>query len=164
MGKQWKQKQTWFSWAPKPLQMVTAAVKLKDACSLEEKLGQTSYYYSYSRFSRVQLCATPETAAHQAPLSLGFSRQEYWSGLPFGSIIKSRDITLPTKVCLVCSVQFSHSVVSDSLRPHGLQHARLPCPSSTPRACSNSCPLSPWRHPTISSSVVPFSCPQSFPT
>ena len=55
------------------------------------------------------------------------------------------------------SVQFSHSVMSNSLRPHGLQHARLPCPSPTPRACSNSCPLSPWCHPTISSSIVPFS-------
>ena len=54
------------------------------------------------------------------------------------------------------SVQFSHSVVFDSLRPHGLQHARLPCPSPTPRAYSNSCPLSQWCHPTISSSVVPF--------
>ena len=62
------------------------------------------------------------------------------------------------------SVQFSHSVESDSLRPHGLQHARLPCPSPTPRTYSNSCPLSWWCHPTISSSVVPFSsCPQSFP-
>ena len=46
---------------------------------------------------------------------------------------------------------------------HGLQHARLPCPSPTPGACSNSCPLSQWCHPTISSSVMPFSCPQSFP-
>ena len=55
------------------------------------------------------------------------------------------------------SVQFSHSVVSDSLRPHGLQHARLPCPSKTHRVYSNSCPLSWWCHPTISSSAVPFS-------
>ena len=55
------------------------------------------------------------------------------------------------------SAQFSHSVLSDSLWPHGLQHARLPCPSPTPRACSNSCPSSWWCHPTISSSVVPFS-------
>ena len=63
------------------------------------------------------------------------------------------------------SVQFSHSVVSNSLRPHGLQHARLPCPSPTPRAWSNSCPLSQWCHPTSSSSVVPFSSwLQSFPT
>jgi len=59
---------------------------------------------------------------------------------------------------------FSHSVVSNSLRPHGLQLARLPCPSPSPGVCSNSCPFS-WRcHPTISSSFVPFSfCLQSFP-
>ena len=56
------------------------------------------------------------------------------------------------------------SVVSDSLQPHGLLHARPPCPSPTPGACSNSCPSSQWCHPTISSSVVPFSsCLQSFP-
>ena len=55
------------------------------------------------------------------------------------------------------SVQLSCSVVSKSLRPHGLQHARLLCSSPTPRACSHSCPLSRWCHPTISSSVVPFS-------
>ena len=62
------------------------------------------------------------------------------------------------------SVQFSRSVVSDSLRPHELQHARPPCPLPTPRVYSNSSPLSRWWHPTISSSVVPFSaCPQSFP-
>ena len=58
---------------------------------------------------------------------------------------------------------FSSSVVSDSLWPHGLQHARLPCPSPTPETCSNSCPSSQWCHLTISSSVVPFSCLQSFP-
>ena len=62
------------------------------------------------------------------------------------------------------SVQFSHSVVSNSLWPHGLQHTRPPCPAPTPRVYSNSCPLSWWCHPTISSSVVPFSsCLQSFP-
>ena len=59
-------------------------------------------------------------------------------------------------------VQFSHLVVSNSLRPHGLQHTRPPCPSPTPGVYSNSCPLSHWCHPTISSSAVP-SCPQSFP-
>ena len=58
---------------------------------------------------------------------------------------------------------FSHSVMSDSLRPHGPQHARLPCPFPPPRICSNSCPLSRWCHPTILSSVIPFSCLQSFP-
>ena len=68
------------------------------------------------------------------------------------------------------SVQFSHSVMSNSLWPHGLRHTRHPCPSPTPRACSNSCPSSQWYHPTISSSVIPFSsclqfCPasRSFP-
>ena len=62
------------------------------------------------------------------------------------------------------SVQFSCSVVSDSLWPHGLQHARFPCPSPTPGAYSNSCPLNWWCHPNISSSVTPFSSRlQSFP-
>ena len=61
------------------------------------------------------------------------------------------------------SVQFSHSVVSDSLWPHELQHARPPCASPTPGVYPNSCPLSRWCHPTISSFVIPFSsCPQSF--
>ena len=65
---------------------------------------------------------------------------------------------------VISSVQFSHSVVSDSLRPHGLQHARPSCPSPSPGVCSNSCPSSRWCHPTISSSVIPFSfCLQSFP-
>ena len=59
---------------------------------------------------------------------------------------------------------FSHSVISNSLQPHGLQHSRLPCPSPSPRACSNSCPSSRWCHPTISSSAIPFSSRlQSFP-
>ena len=61
---------------------------------------------------------------------------------------------------LVPSLLFSRSVVSDSLGPHGLQHTRLPCPLPSPRVCSNSCPFSRWCHPTISSSVAPFSsCP-----
>ena len=60
------------------------------------------------------------------------------------------------------SVQFSCSVMSNSLRPHGLQHTRLPCPSPTPRAYSNSCPLSPWCLLTISFSVIPLSHLQSF--
>ena len=61
------------------------------------------------------------------------------------------------------SVQFSRSVISNSLQPHGLQHARLPCLSPTPGTCSNSYPSSHWCHPTISSSIVPFSLHQSFP-
>ena len=71
--------------------------------------------------------------------------------------------------CKPCStidmiLLFSCSVVYNSLQPHALQHARLPCLSPSPGVCSNSCPLSQWYHPTISSSVTPFSsCPQSFP-
>ena len=68
-------------------------------------------------------------------------------------IIKSQ-ISLLSYI-LISSVQFSHSVMSDSLQPHGLQHARLPCHSPSLRVCSNSCPLSRWCHPTISSSVTP---------
>ena len=69
-----------------------------------------------------------------------------------------RDLSIPS------SVQFSHSVVSNSLRPYESQHARPPCQSPTPGVHSNSCPSSRWCHPAISSSVVPFStCPQSLP-
>ena len=68
------------------------------------------------------------------------------------------------RTCLPSWLLFSCSVLSDYLRPHGLQHSRLPCPSLSPGACSNSCPLSWWCHPTILSSVAPFSsCAQSFP-
>ena len=77
-------------------------------------------------------------------------------GLQFmGSQRVGHDSVTDTHIytCCCCSV----AVVSDSLRPRGLQHNRLPCPSPSPRACSNSCPLSHWCHPTISSSVVPFS-------
>ena len=70
----------------------------------------------------------------------------------------------PMLVIQFSSVQFSRSVMSDSLRPHESKQAKLPCPSSTPGIYSNSCPSSQWCHPAISSSVVPFSsCPQSLP-
>jgi len=217
-------------------------------------------------FSCVRLFVTPWTTARQASLSMEFSRQEYWSGLPFptprdlpnpgikpvslvspalageflttaplgksldlktthwismfpsvGASILLQSANLPVMgQCPVCPVTgicnflltsfpwcyglsfhrikgqgrgwiwmrlsvkipynldlcsnydllllFSHSVVSNSLRLHGMQHVKLPCPSPSPRACSNSCPLSWWCHPTISSSVIPFfSCLQSFP-
>ena len=78
--------------------------------------------------------------------------------------VSSKSILITSTFYPVCSVQFSRSVMSDSLGPHGLQHARLPCPSPTPGVCSNSCPSSGWCHPTISSSAIPFSsCLQSFP-
>ena len=78
-------------------------------------------------------------------------------------------LQFPNSVCdshyvLYLRVQFSRSVVSDSLRPHESQHARPPCPTPTPGVHSNSRPSSRWCHPAISSSVVPFSsCPQSLP-
>ena len=160
-------------------------------------------------FIHVQLFTTPWTVACQAPLSLGFPRQEYWSGLPFPAPqdlpqpgIKSMSPVLadgfftteprkpwgdaywyikhfsnshvlftggkanvhPENIPVSSRVQFSRSVVSDSLWPRALQHARPPCPSPTPGVHPNPCLSSRWWHPTISSSVVPFSsCPQSFP-
>ena len=72
--------------------------------------------------------------------------------------------TAPKKLDTLCSVKFSCSVVSDSLRPHEPQHARPPCPSPIPGVHPNPCLSSQWCHPTISSSAVPFSsCPQSLP-
>ena len=89
-------------------------------------------YHSVSqyRFSRVQLCATPQTATHQAPLSLGFSRQEHWSGLPFPSPMHESE-----------KWKLSHSAMSDSLQPHGLQPTRL---------------LHPWDFPGKSTGVGNF--------
>ena len=81
-----------------------------------------------------------------------------------GSILHWGKINSKHHVVHTLLLLFNHSVVSDSLWPHGLQHARLPCPSPSPGACSNSCPASRWCHPTISSSVVLFSSYlQSFP-
>ena len=100
--------------------------------------------------SRVRLFATTWIAAPQAPLSMGFSRQEYWRELPFPSpgdlpnpgtetkspALASRSFTTEPSPSLSIS---SVAVESDSLRPHGVQHTRLPCPSPTPGTCSNSC-------------------------
>ena len=84
---------------------------------------------------------------------------------PFNRHIKEKDLHYHFPWQAPPSVQFSRSVVSNSLRPHESQHARPPCPSPTPGVHSDSCPSSQWCHPaTISSSVVPFSsCPQSLP-
>ena len=90
--------------------------------------------------------------------------QEWISG-SYDSSIFSFLRNLCTTLRSACtSLLFSCSVMSNCLLPHGLHHARSPCPSLSPGTCSNSCPLSRWCHPTISSSVVPFSsCLQSFP-
>ena len=78
---------------------------------------------------------------------------------PTSSSLKQVFIILPSfwKLRMQKQLQFSRSVVSEFFWPHGLQHARLPCPSSSPGACSNSCPSSWWCHPTILSSVISFS-------
>ena len=77
---------------------------------------------------------------------------------------RMRNMERVTWKLTLSSVQFSHSVVSNSLRPHESQHARPPCPSPTPKVHSDSCAWSQWCHPAISSSVIPFSsCPQSLP-
>ena len=134
--------------------------------------------------SCLTLCNPMDCAAFQAPLSTRFSRQEYWSGLscpppgdlpdpgikpaaPTAPALQAGSLPLshPGKLIIIfSSVQFSRSVMSDSLQPRELQHARPPCPSLTPGVHSDSRPSSQGCHPAISSSVVPFSsCPQSLP-
>ena len=122
--------------------------------------------------SRAKATTSNLNKARGTWITTGFMSVVRWNWLTPKSC-RDRDVELPTNpggagvkgMCqpLCSSVQFSHSVTSDSLRPHGLQHIRLFCPSPTPRVYSNSCPLSRWCHPTISSFVVPFfSCLQSF--
>ena len=121
--------------------------------------GMVVEWREVNSLSHVWLFANPWTVAHQAPLSMEFSRQEYWSGLPFPSpyefnsyinafkmlqvkvdyILHNNSFFLRIRVQF-SSVQFSHSVIANSLRPPGLQHARPPCPSPTPRVYSNSYP------------------------
>ena len=130
----------------------------------------------------VWLFSTSWTVASQAPLPMGFPGQEYLGGLSFPT--PGVLLTQGSNLCLlqwqvdssslnhqgspetqISSVQFNHSVGSNSLQSHGVQHTRPPCPFPTPGVYSDSCPLSLWCHPTISSSAIPFSSHfQSFPT
>ena len=96
------------------------------------------------------LCLVPKCCHHPLKTFKKGSHVGFWMSQEW---TRDHSSSLPG----VSSVQFSCSVVSDSLWPHGLQHARPPCPSSTPGVYSNSCPLSWWCHPTIASSVIPFS-------
>ena len=123
------------------------------------------HFSSLQSLSPVRLFATPWTAARQASLSITNSR----SSLRLMSI----EWVMPSNHLVLCcpliplpsifpSISSVHSL-SCSLSPHALQHIRLPCPSPIPGAYSNSCPSSRGCHPAISSSVVPFSCLQSFP-
>ena len=127
-------------------------------------------FSSFQSLSHVRLFVTLWTAAHQASLSITSS----WSLLKLMSIksvMPSNHLIFCHPFLLLLSIfpsirsdQISSSAVSHFLRPHESQHARPPCPSPTPRVYSNLCPLSRWCHPTISSSVVPFSSRlQSFP-
>ena len=114
-------------------------------------------------------CSPPGSSVHR------IIKQEYWSGEPSspGELTDTgtKSVSLISHAMarrflttITISVQFSCSVMSDSLRPHEPQHTRPPCPSPIPEVHLNSCPLSRWCHPVISSSVIPFSsCPQSFP-
>ena len=109
-------------------------------------------------------CSTPGPSVFHYLPEFAQIHQSRWCYL----IISFSSVPSPPALSLsqhqFSSVQFSCSVVSDSLRPHGLLHTRPPCPSPAPRVSSNSCPLSGWCHPTISSSVIPFSSHlQSFP-
>ena len=97
-----------------------------------------------------------------------FRTKSDWAKLISLYFLKAARCHLGISLCssfIGSSVQFTCSVISNSLRPHGLQHARPPCPSPTPRDYSNSCPLSQWCHPTITSSAIPYSSlPPSFPS
>ena len=96
---------------------------------------------------------------------LAYNESSYcFTSSPAFDAVSALDFGHSNRCVVISSVHFSHSVVSELLRPHGLQHTRLPCPSPTPRACQNSCPSSWWCYLIISSSVIPFSfCLQSFP-
>ena len=84
--------------------------------------------------------------------------------LPYLGLVVDLCLVFADHLKYLPDLQFSRSVMSDSLQPHELQHSRSPCPSPTPRVHPNLCPLSRWCHPRISTSVIPFSsCPQSFP-
>ena len=110
----------------------------------EQSRFQKTYIYHITSLSKNGALHTYST----------FSYFKYWEG----------SSQLSQFLVQFSSVQFSHSVASNSLRLHESQHARPPCASQTPRVYSNSCPLSRWCHPAISSSVIPFSsCPQSLP-
>ena len=132
--------------------------------------GSTLHYCTYwgsrvMKLRQLRACrwSLPHGDAQQITVSIHFLSQR-------NVVVKAVAFLIEECVSIIictnaCSVQFSHSVMSNSLRPHEPQHTRPPCPSPAPGVHPNPCPLSWWCHPTISSSVVPFfSCPQSFPT
>ena len=131
---------------------VCVYIHISPYCSMNQHLFQLCGWITshcmlllLSRFSRVRLCATPETAAHQAPPSLGFSRHEHWSGLPFPSPMHESE-----------KWKWSRSVISDSSRPHGLQPTRLLRPWDVPgKSTGVGCHCNPYF-------VYPFTSWRSF--
>ena len=117
-----------------------------ETCRRLVAISHNNNLKSFAQFSRSVLSSPPALGLNLELCKTVklFHKRAPWSNNQFSSVAQS---------CLI-----------DSLQPHGMQHARLPCPSPTSGACSNSCPLSQWCHPIISSSVVPFSSHlQSFP-
>ena len=144
----------------------------KSSCKLHSKM-KAPWTQATAKTVGVQRDPSPGRAACRIwDFSLAWRRGEMarWTQAPRGWAAKpgvfsegQRKLGLGRQVQF-SSVQFSRSVMSDSLQHHEPQHARPPCPSPTPRVHPNPCPLNRWYHPTISSSVIPFSsCPQSFP-
>ena len=145
----------------------------------EEKLGDTGWdgwMASPTQWTRVW--PIQEDCERQGRVAKSWTQPSNWtttSSLKGKKVLKSEERHQINELCVnlaiiqkesdvKCSVQFSHSVVSDSLRLHESQHARPPCPTPSPRVYSNSCPSSQWCHPAISSTVVPFSSyPKSLP-
>ena len=139
-------------------------------CLLEDnKKLSPEFFFSSVQFSRsvVSDSLRPRESQHRFAISFllvlfhktGVESFPFWEAKIIGWMLDFVII-----VYVSCLILFSHSIMSDSWRPHGRQHAWLPCPSPSPRVCSNSCPLSRCCHPTISSSVIPFSsCLHSFP-
>ena len=128
------------------------------SCNGSQHWQKIRFTWGTSRFKLdLEKAEEPEI---KLPTSIGSSKKHKSSRKMFTSSLS----TMPKPLTLFSSVQFSCSVMSYSLQLDGLQHARLHCPSPTPRACSNSCSLSRWCHANISSSAIPFSsCLQSFP-
>ena len=122
----------WF-WLTNLCSLVIVGLRMLKIKPADSFHGSPSNYHLLllllSRFSRVQLYVTPETAAHQAPPSLGFSRQEHWSGLPFPSPMHESE---KWKWSLSGCLLESYTVMSDSSWPHGLQSTRLLCPWDFP--------------------------------
>ena len=143
---------------PCPPRSLSPLISLWDA--LDISCCQDNVLCTVCMLNCVRPFATPWTTSS----GISQARIPEWVSISYSRV--SSQASQPTCVSckIISSVHFSLSVVSNSLQPHGPQHARPSCPSPTPRAYPNSCPVSRWCHPTISSSVVPFSsCPQSFP-